>query len=96
MSELDDKQSEILSAWGRGECVQGYAKGEFGIQHAMMNAVTGPHSKEIAGIIFKNEFDNAGYELAAAVRLVARELAASHLGYPYLDDAEKAMKEKEG
>lgn len=95
MSELDDRQESILDAWKKGQVVTGFRKGEFGIQHAMMNAVTGPLAKEIAeGALV---CDPEGAEpLTSGIRLVARELAASHMGYPYLPDAEAAMKiEKE-
>ena len=97
MSELDDRQNVILQAWAHNELVLGHNGGEFGIEHAMMNAVTGESSKYISDALFhQRSHIGAGCALDHAVRLVARELAAAHMGYPYLSDCEAAMKEKEG
>lgn len=95
MSDLDELHEKILVAWAHGRSVIGYGKGVFGIQNAMQDAVTGPYAKEIAGRVFAREPNSAGLALAAGIRLVARELAASHMGYPYLPDAEAAMKGQE-
>ena len=96
MSELNDRQNVILQAWAKNEMVIGYNGGEFGIEHAMMNAVIGVHAKEISKSMFENDHDNAGDSLHEGVKVVARELASAHMGYPYLSDAEEAMKEKAG
>ena len=100
MSELDDRQNVILQAWDHNELVIGHNGGEFGIQQAMANAVS---SKFVSQTLFDAAFCEDGYcgnvcaeTIEQAVRRVARELAAAHMGYPYLSDCEEATKEKAG
>jgi len=92
MNELDKRQKEILEAWKRGESVKGWG-GEFGIENALINAVSGEHSKIIAKSTQSADFATLGLWINRAILTIARELAAFQMGYAYLDDAEYEMKE---
>ena len=97
MNELDIQQKTILDAWRRGEQVSGWI-GEFGPANALSMAVDSePTSKAIIDTALNGDLDCSVADIIRqAVSKVARELAAYHMGYKRLSEAEEAMKEKDG
>lgn len=92
MSDLDKKQDSILQAWRRGDLVKGWA-GEFGPASALSMATDSESvSKAIIDTALNGDLDCSVADIIRqAVSKVARELAAFHLGYKRLSEAEEAM-----
>ena len=97
MNKLDQKQKAILDAWRRGEQVSVWA-GEFGPANALSMAVDSEStSKAIIDTALNGDLDCSVADIIRqAVSKVARELAALHLGYKNLSEAESATKERDG
>jgi len=93
MSELDQRQQVILESWKRGELVKGHSV-EIGIESAMMDAVSvGNNASVIYRLMCADKPAIQPIDvLDSAIKLVAREIAARQMGYPYLMDAEEAEK----
>ena len=91
MNDLDKKQESILQAWRRGDLVKGWA-GEFGPSHALSMATSSESvSKLIIDTALNGDLDcSVADVIRQAVSKVARELAAFHLGYKSLSEAEES------